>query len=238
MTGGDRAPVAVVTGAGGGIGAAVVRRMVAAGYRVTAVDVVFGADADPDAAWLTLDITDDDAVDSAAAGFADATIDALVNCAAVRPTGSILQTTPQQWRACIDVNLTGPFLMCRAFLPKLANPASVVNVCSAAAHGRKDLAAYGASKAALLSLTRSMALDHAPHGIRVNAILPGTTATPMVESIMGLTAGAVTIRPSPRTTTGLVLPADDVARGIVEVVTGSGLTTGAAIPIGLLPYEW
>lgn len=228
---------AVVTGAGGGIGASVAAQLVGVGYAVTGVDVSF-TETGSGVAQAVVDITDADAVARFAARTSGTAIDVLVNCAAIRPTGSILQTNPADWQQCFDVNVTGAYSMSRALLPHLATPATIINVASAAAYGRRGLAAYGASKAALISLTRSMALDHAGSDIRVNAVLPGTTATPMVEEITGLAVEAMAASESPRTVTGLVLKADDVARGIIDVIVNATLTTGAVIPIGLLPYEW
>lgn len=230
---------AVVTGGGSGIGAATVTMLAKAGYTVLSLDVAFpgGESPTPAITQTVVDITDADAVDAVAAAGPQC-LDVVVNAAAIRPVGSILQVDLQDWRRCLDVNVTGAFLVSRAFLPKLRENGSIINVCSGAGYGRRELAAYAASKAALTVLTKCMALDHARNAIRVNAVIPGTTATPMVEAMIGLPAELIVERESPRTTTGLVLSADEVARGIVELAESEMLMTGAVIPIGLLPYEW
>lgn len=229
--------VAVVTGAGSGIGRALVGLLAKADYSVIAIDVQFLGEDWPSTGVepVTCDITDADAISAVAA---DRAVDAVINCAAVRPTGSISSTSPAEWRRCLDVNLTGAYLVSRAFLPALRAQGTIVNVCSAAAYGRRELAAYAASKAGLIALTKCMALDHADSDIRVNAVLPGTTATPMLEAFTGLSSASDTPRESARTLTGLVLSSDDVAQAILDVVRNATFVTGAVVPIGLLPYEW
>jgi NAD(P)-dependent dehydrogenase (short-subunit alcohol dehydrogenase family) len=229
---------AVVTGAGGGIGAAVAGSLAKLGYYVLAIDLRFTGAPGPGIQQVELDIARQAPLLEFAASLAPDSVDAVVNAAAVRPTGSVLNVEPEDWQRCFDVNVTGTYLVSRALLPKLRRNSTIVNVCSGAAYGRRELAAYAASKAAVLSLTRCMALDHAPQSIRVNAVIPGTTATPMLEQMWGQTTADMSTRESPRTLTGLVLSPEDVARGIVDVIRNFSLTSGAAIPIGLLPYEW
>jgi NAD(P)-dependent dehydrogenase (short-subunit alcohol dehydrogenase family) len=241
QSGANRDPqdrTAVVTGAGGGIGAAVARALAELGYSVLSIDLRFPNASTAGVRQVELDITEQapllELVDSVPAD----SVDVVVNAAAIRPTGSVLHVDPDVWRRCFEVNVTGTYLVSRAFLPKLRPNSTIVNVCSAAAYGRHELAAYAASKAAILSLTKCMALDHAQQAVRVNAVLPGTTATPMLEQMWGHQIADLTTRQSPRTLTGLVLSADSVARGIIDVIENLALTSGAIIPIGLLPYEW
>ena len=234
----SRERTAVVTGAGGGIGAAVAQRLSGLGYSVLSIDLRFPHASSAGVQQIELDITEEAPLLELVDSVPSDSVHVIVNAAAVRPTGSILHVDPREWQRCFEVNVTGTYLVSRLFLPKLRPNSTIVNVCSAAAYGRRELAAYAASKAAVLSLTKCMALDHAPQAIRVNAVIPGTTATPMLEQMWGHRVADLTMRESPRTLTGLVLSADEVARGIIDVIENFALTSGAIVPIGLLPYEW
>ncbi len=183
------AMVALVTGAASGIGRACVERLVAGGTAVAAVDLDAGAMDDLGVLALAADVTDEAAVRDAVA-LAEAELgplDAVVNVAGI--TGSAraaeCHVTPvEEWRRVIDVNLTGPFLVCHAALPgMLARGAgSIVNVASVAGlvafPGR---CAYTASKGGVVQLTRSLAADYAARGIRANAVCPGMVDTPMTR---------------------------------------------------------
>jgi len=187
--------VAIVTGAAGGIGSATVSRLLADGFTVAAVDV----DADGLDRLTTrlsnpesLSIFTIDAATQADTGV-EAIVSALgppyalVNNAGVIHMGDVLSTPDADWVRVIDNNLTGPFRMCRAVLPYLlqGRRGVIVNLASiGGVIGLKERAAYCAAKAGLLGLTRAMAADYSPSGIRVNAINPGTTATPLVESVI------------------------------------------------------
>lgn len=178
-------PVAIVTGAQGGVGRATVDRLLSDGYRVIACDV-----AEP-AAWrdaplltqVTLDITDEDAVVSAFASIKDefGAVSLLVNNAAVQEPGSLLETRADSFRRVIDVNLTGAFLMARSAVALMTEAGgTIVNVASVlgkVADG--DLLAYTCSKSAMLGLTRAIAVKYAKSGIRCNAVCPGDIATSM-----------------------------------------------------------
>lgn len=107
-------------------------------------------------------------------------LDILVNNAAMRNYSAVADATPEEWRAVLEVNLLGAANFCRAALPALrkSGKGSIVNVSSCyALTGRKGMAIYDASKAALLALTRTLAHEEAGRGIRVNAVCPGSTYT-------------------------------------------------------------
>lgn len=147
-------------------------------------------------------------------------IDALVNNAAVRPVGTIGQTSLSDWHKALAVNLTGPFLMCRAVLPYFATSGggSIVNIGSGAGWGKRGIAAYSASKGGLHALTRAMALDHLDDGIRVNLVVPApATPSGMVEAIDAARAKPVSpsAAPDPQAVANTVrfLLSDD-ARGV------------------------
>ena len=168
--------VALITGGGAGIGAATAKLFVREGARVLVVDQVkkkslFQADvSDPEAAG--------EAVMQAVKKFGR--LDILVNNAAMRNYSAVAKATPDEWRAVLGVNLLGAANYCRAAMPALRRSGSgaIVNVSSCyALTGRKGMAIYDASKAALIALTRTLAHEEAAYGIRANAVCPGSTLT-------------------------------------------------------------
>jgi NAD(P)-dependent dehydrogenase (short-subunit alcohol dehydrogenase family) len=181
--------VALVTGAASGIGRACVQRLVAAGTAVAAVDLDVAPLRDLDALALAADVADHAAVEAAVAR-AEAELgplDAVVNVAGITGSSDAAEchvTPVDEWRRVLDVNLTGPFLVCRAALPGMLErgAGSIVNVASVAGlvafPGR---CAYSASKGGVVQLTRSLAADYAARGIRANAVCPGMVDTPMTS---------------------------------------------------------
>ncbi len=168
--------VALITGGGAGIGAAIGKLFVREGARVLLVDQV------KKGSIFQADVSDagaaDEAVKLALKKFGR--LDILVNNAAMRNYSAVAKATPEEWRAVLDVNLLGAANYCRAALPALrrAGNGSIVNVSSCyALTGRKGMAIYDASKAALIALTRTLAHEEAAHGVRANAVCPGSTYT-------------------------------------------------------------
>lgn len=184
---------ALITGGGGGIGAATARVFLQEGAAVLLVDADAQAlartqaallQARPDARVLTVaaDVSDEAAaqaaVDQAVAAWGG--LDALVNNAAMRNYSAAANATPAEWQAMVAVNLVGMSNYCRAALPALraSGQGSIVNVSSCyAVTGRKGMALYDATKAAQLAYTRSLAFEESPHGVRANAVCPGSTLT-------------------------------------------------------------
>lgn len=179
---------AVVTGAGHGIGSAIALRLVRTGHLVLAADVDYAALCELGAAaagldgvldLLRLDVSDPGSVAALAQSLPTSGVDVLVNNAGIGIERSFFETSPEEWRRVVDVNLTGPYLMARACWPYLRKPgAAIVNVSSI--HGSRPLSrqsAYAAAKGGLENLTRAMALDAAPFGVRVNAVAPGFIRT-------------------------------------------------------------
>lgn len=187
------ARVAVVTGAAGGIGAAICRRLAADGFAVACVDVR-EADAAAIAAGLPqargygADVRDAASVNELAARVTSDLGAAwmLVNAAGVFSIQRLVDLEETEWDRILDTNLKGPYLTCRAFLPAMISAGSgcVVNIASTAGvRGGRRRAAYCASKGGLVLLTRSLAIDHGQDGVRVNCVCPGLIDTEMADWI-------------------------------------------------------
>jgi meso-butanediol dehydrogenase / (S,S)-butanediol dehydrogenase / diacetyl reductase len=178
---------AVVTGAGGGIGAAISRRLASDGFTVACVDLKEPDVEAPQHAYAA------DVRDAASVGAAAARIRSdlgepwlLVNAAGVFSIGLLPDLDEQEWDRILDTNLKGPFLTCREFLPAMirARSGCIVNIASTAGvRGGRRRAAYCASKGGLVLLTRSLAIDHGPDGVRVNCVCPGLIDTEMADWI-------------------------------------------------------
>lgn len=164
--------VVVVTGAGGGIGAGIADVLRDRG------DLVVGIDRENQEPNVTsCDLRSTEQVDALVAEVVaeHGRLDGLVNNAAVGPLGTVTETDDATLEEIVDVNLKGTFRMARAalrhMLPRGAG--SIVNIGSGAGHGKPNMAAYAASKAAVHALSASMAYDHFHQGIRVNTVVPG-----------------------------------------------------------------
>jgi NAD(P)-dependent dehydrogenase (short-subunit alcohol dehydrogenase family) len=185
-------PVALVTGGGTGIGAAVARRLAADGYRVA----VAGRRPEPLRAVaeriggvaLPGDLSQPTAADAAVHGCVERLggLDALVLNAGVSRSGSVLEQTPESFAHVLASNLTGPFLVARAALPHLlAARGAVVGVASIAAlRVSPRSSAYCTSKAGLVMLVRSLAVDFGPAGLRANCVCPAWVRTDMADASM------------------------------------------------------
>jgi len=173
--------VAVVTGAAGGIGAAVVARLAEDGFAVAGADVADGADhrcdvrSEADVMRLRDEVT-------ARLGAPSL----LVNVAGVFFEHRITELATDDWDLILDTNLKGTFLTCKAFLPAMIEAGSgcIVNIASTAGiRGGHTRAAYCAAKAGVVNLTRSLALDHGGDGVRVCCVCPGLIDTTMADWI-------------------------------------------------------
>jgi meso-butanediol dehydrogenase / (S,S)-butanediol dehydrogenase / diacetyl reductase len=177
--------VAFVTGAASGIGRAVAERLRADGATVVGFD---RRPEGPDGVEvLGGDVTDRVAVDAALAHVVDrhGRLDVVVNVAGIPQIGRVEDITDEEWRRVLDVNLTGPFLVCRAALTHLrATKGCIVNVASIAGlEGQAYTAAYSASKGGLVMLTRALAVEVAVEGVRVNCVCPAGVDTPLMLEV-------------------------------------------------------
>ena len=187
--------VVVVTGAGRGMGQATAERLAAEGARVAVTDVdkdaaLATAGALDGAAGFRLDITDaaevTTRIDEITAALGP--IDALVNNAGWDRLAPFLETDEDLWERIIDINLRGPIRMTKAVLPQMVERQGgrVVNISSDAGRvGSTGEAVYSACKAGIIGFGKTVAREMARHNITVNAICPGPTATPLLESMVG-----------------------------------------------------
>jgi 2-keto-3-deoxy-L-fuconate dehydrogenase len=229
---------AVVTGAAHGIG-----RATALAFAREGASTVWALDLDSPA--LTelaaqhsavqvrpVDLTDPAgvAVFAAEAG----AVDVLFNCAGIVPRGTVLDCTEEEWAAAFEVNVTSMFRMIRALLPAMleAGGGSIVNMASAVSSitGVPQRCAYGASKAAVIGLTKAVAADFIRHGIRCNAVAPGTIDTPSFRSRVAASGDpeAALADFVARQPMGRLGTAEEVAALVVHLASAeSAYTTGA-----------
>ncbi|MCF8474979.1 MAG: 3-oxoacyl-ACP reductase FabG [Emcibacter sp.] len=215
--------VAIVTGAGQGIGAAIARRLAHEGAKIVLVDIKseFLSDIVQELTQLgaeTLSIAADiskktqvvDMVAKAKDHFG--TIDILVNNAGIIRDGYLAKMSEDDWDKVMDVNLKGPFLCCQAVFDtmKSQNSGKIVNIVSRSWLGNIGQANYSASKGGLVSLTRTLALELARFQINVNAVAPGLIETPMTRS-MPEEARSRLLRMQP---TGKMGSVDDIASAV------------------------
>lgn len=200
-----RDKVALVTGAGSGIGQATAKAFADAGAWVVVADVHTEAGSSTVAAigdramFVQVDVSDWESVrrmvECAEERFGH--IDILVNNAGIYCQGDVLETSEEAWDRVLRVNLTGMFLCAKAVLPGMIRRGKgvIINLASEAGLvGIPRQVAYNVSKAAAISLTRSMAVDFAAYGVRVNAVAPGTTQTPLVEAALAKAADPMLAR--------------------------------------------
>jgi 2-hydroxycyclohexanecarboxyl-CoA dehydrogenase len=212
--------VVLITGGGSGIGAATGELVCAEGGKVLLVDANAAAlasttraivDQIPGArvATFVADVAQAPeaarAVERALEEFGQ--LDVLVNNASMRNYSAIADASPAEWQAVVGVNLVGAANYCRAALPALrkSTRASIVNVSSCyAVAGRKGMGLYDATKAGMLAMTRTLAHEEASHGVRVNAICPGSTLTPFHTARAEAAGKSVDALKSERQTTSLL----------------------------------
>ena len=240
--------IAVVTGAASGIGRATALHLADEGYQVAMMDLnIAGLEAvrgqikaaGGKAHSFPVNLTDPLAVGSVTREIAVrvGTPDALVNVAGIGVAATVLETSDDDWNRVLSVNLTGPFLTTRATLPLMLDRGSgvIVNIASVGGQvGIARRAAYCASKAGLVGLTKAVAVDHARDGIRCVAICPGTVETEWIGKILAGSPDPEGARKAmaDRQLDGQMGTPEEVAAAIAFVVSDQGrFINGTALVI-------
>lgn len=226
--------VAVVTGAAQGIGRRTAELLAAEGYQLAVIDT---RPVDLDGLMFVGDVSDEGSVaqfvsevESVYGG-----CDVLVNNAGIASIAPAEDTDAAQWRRVIDVNLTGPFLLCRAFGRRMLvrGTGSIVNIASVAGLlGVADRVAYNASKHGLIGMTRTLAVEWGGRGVRVNAVCPGWVKTEMDDESQASGAYADTDITEHVPMARFAQP-EDVARAVAFLADPerSGFINGAALSV-------
>jgi 2-keto-3-deoxy-L-fuconate dehydrogenase len=223
---------ALITAAGQGIGRASAELFRDEGAGVIATDrdpaLLGGLDG---CRTLQLDVTDNAAIEALAAELG--AVDILFNCAGYVHHGTILECDEAAWAFSNDLNVTAMYRMCKAFLPAMLNSGggSIVNMASVASSvkGVVNRFVYGTTKAAVIGLTKAIAADFVGHGIRCNAICPGTVETPSLEERIRATGDYDRARAAfvARQPMGRLGKADEIAALALYLASDeSGYTTG------------
>jgi NAD(P)-dependent dehydrogenase (short-subunit alcohol dehydrogenase family) len=238
------ARVAAVTGAAQGIGRRTSEVLADRGYALALIDLRESTEtvaAVHERGREVLDVPGDVSMEADVAGFAEQVrerfgrVDVLVNNAGISLITPAEDTAAEQWRRVLAVNLTGPFLLCRAFGRMMleAGVGSIINVASIAGlRGVADRAAYNASKHGLVGLTRTLAAEWGGRGVRVNAICPGWVKTEMDVADQAA-GGYVDTDIVEQVPMGRFAAPDDIAETIAFLAdpVASGFVNGVTLPI-------
>ena len=226
----------LVTAAGQGIGKASALAMQHEGAKVIATDINEEALAELEAAGLQTFVLNVREPDSIAEAVKKAgAVDVLFNCAGFVDSGSILECDEDAWAFSLDLNVTAMYRMMRAFLPGMLENGggSIINMSSVASSviAAPNRFSYGATKAAVIGMTKAVAADFVQQGIRCNAICPGTVESPSLQDRMRAQGDYETARAQfvARQPMGRIGQPEEIAALVVYLASGgSGFTTGVA----------
>ena len=235
MSGRLQGKTAIVTAAAQGIGCAIAKAFVAEGAKVIATDInadkLAELDSTPGITTMVLDATDTNAVNAAAASVG--TVDVLANCTGFVHHGTILECGEDDYDFSMELNVKASYRMIRAFMPGMIENGggSIVNIASVASNiaGVPNRFIYGASKAGLIGLTKSVAKDFVTKGIRCNAICPGTVQSPSLDDRINALPDPVQAKKDfiSRQPMGRLGSAEEIAAIAVHLASDeSGFTTG------------
>jgi 2-keto-3-deoxy-L-fuconate dehydrogenase len=231
---------AFITAAGQGMGQAAALAFAREGAHVWATDLngpaLKSIDGKDGIRTRVLDVTNEQAIKTLSQEVGD--IDILFNCAGVVHHGSLLDATPKDWDQAFAVNVRSMFLVSKAFLPGMLRKGrgSIINMASVASsiRGLPNRCVYGASKAAVIGLTKSIAADYVGKGVRCNAICPGTVDTPSLQGRINAFADPVQARKDfvARQPMGRLGTVDDITGILVFLASDESLfATGNAYSI-------
>jgi len=232
----------LITAAGQGIGRASALACAREGAQVIATDinaVLLASLADmPGIQTEVLDVRDAKAIAALAQRLP--TLDVLFNCAGIVPNGTVLECSESDWDLAFDLNVKSMYRMVQAFLPamleraKVTDGASIINMASMASSikGFPNRFAYGASKAAVIGLTKAIAADYVKAGLRCNAVCPGTVDTPSLRQRIASAPDPVEAEKNflARQPTGRLATAEEIAPMVVYLASDeSRMVTGQAL---------
>jgi NAD(P)-dependent dehydrogenase (short-subunit alcohol dehydrogenase family) len=210
---------AFITAAAQGMGRGAALAFAREGARVWATDIsakVSALEGQQGIRTRVLDATNEQAIQEVSKEAGD--IDVLFNCAGIVHHGSILECTPKDWQTAFDVNVKSMYLVSRAFIPGMLKKGrgSIINMASVASslRGLPNRFVYGATKAAVIGLTKAIAADYVRQGVRCNAVCPGTVDTPSLQ-------GRINAQPDPEQARKDFVARQPMGRlGTVDDVTG------------------
>lgn len=235
----------LITAAGQGIGRASALACAREGARVVATDINAGllsslADEMPGILTEVLDVCDGKAIAALAQRLPE--LDVLFNCAGIVPNGSVLECSEADWDGAFDLNVKSMYRMVKAFLPamleraKITDGASIINMASMASSikGFPNRFAYGATKAAVIGMTKAIAADYVKMGLRCNALCPGTVDTPSLRQRIATAPDPVEAEKNflARQPMGRLATAEEIAPMVVYLASNeSRMVTGQALPV-------